>query len=101
MGLAGFAIGTVAGQFAGAWAYGRIRGGGPEPAPHEVLAAVAAGLTTTLVSSVVYVPLGVHIWLAGEHTSWGASVFIALCMGICQAVLFKGRPLARRSTPSR
>ena len=93
MGVGGFIIGTVAGQFAGAWAYWRVRGQRSEPATRETRAAIAAGLVTTLVASAIYVPLGVHAWLGGDGTPWGASVFLGVCMGVCQGVLFRGRPL--------
>jgi hypothetical protein len=93
MGLAGFIIGTMAGQFSGAWVYWQIRGTGPGPAMRETYAAAAAGVVTAVVASAVYIPLGVHTWVGGNGISWGASVFLGMCMGICQAVLFRGRPL--------
>jgi len=96
MGVIGLIIGTSAGQFAGAWAYWQVRGYNPDPAVHEVLAAAAAGLVTTVVASAVYVLLGVHTWVLGDGTPWGMSVFIGLCMGLCQAILFRGRPSRAR-----
>lgn len=92
MGIAGFILGTVAGQFAGAWIYGRIHG-------PELLAASAGGIVTTIVASLIYIPFGVHTWLGGEGTSWGASVFLGFCMGICQVLLFRGPPLRRQPSP--
>ncbi len=64
MGVAGFVLGTLAGQFAGAWVYWRIRGNSPPPANREYDAAMAAGFVTTIVASAIYVPLGVHTWLS-------------------------------------
>jgi len=96
MGVAGFVLGTLAGQFAGAWVYWRIRGNSLPPANREYGAAMAAGFVTTLVASAIYVPLGVHTWLLGDGASWGLSVFLGLCMGISQGLLFRGRPLGPR-----
>jgi hypothetical protein len=102
MGVAGFVLGTIAGQFAGAWAYWRIRGTSPAPSDHESSeaaanrefdAAWAAGLVTTVVASAIYIPFGVHTWIGGNGTSWGMSVFLGLCAGVCQGMLFRGRPL--------
>ena len=96
MGTAGFVIGTVAGQVSGAWAYWRILGTGPGPSTRELEAGWAAGLVTTVIASAIYIPLGVHTWLGGDGAPWAASVFLALCMGICQGMLFRGRPLRPR-----
>ena len=104
MGTPGFIIGTLAGQLSGAWVYWRIRGNTPEPSTREFDAAWAAGLVTTVVASAVYIQLGVHTWVGGAGTSWGMSVFLGICAGICQGILFRGRPLRprpRRPTPSR
>jgi uncharacterized membrane protein (DUF2068 family) len=76
--------------------YWQIRGDNPRPAKSETRATAAAGLVTTVIASAIYIPLDVHTWVGGEGTSWGASVFLALCMGICQALLFRGRPLRPR-----
>ena len=92
MGAAGFVIGTVAAQFSGAWAYWQVRGRGPG----EARAAVAAGLVATAVASATYVLVSVHTWLGGSGTPWSASVFLGLCVALCQGVLFRGRPLRRR-----
>jgi hypothetical protein len=96
VGVAGFLLGTAVGQLAGAWLYWRVR------ASHELIArefqaATAAGITTTVVASALYIPLHVHSWIGGEGTPWAASIFLALCMGICQGALFRGRPLGPRS----
>jgi hypothetical protein len=96
MGLAGFLLGTAIGQLAGAWLYWRVRAS-HELIPREFQAATVAGITTTVVASALYIPLQVHTWIGGEGTFWGASVFLALCMGICQGALLRGRPLGPRS----
>jgi len=91
MGVLGFVIGTMAGQFCGAAAYRRIA---RSPSPRDKLvASIVAGVVTTLCASVAFIVLGVHQWLGGPETSWGASVFLGSCIGICQGVLFKHRPL--------
>jgi uncharacterized PurR-regulated membrane protein YhhQ (DUF165 family) len=94
--MGGFILGTILGQFAGAWAYWQARRTDASSRRAEWLAAAAGGLVSTLVASAVYVALGVHIWLSGEGTSWGASVFLAVCMSLVQAVLFRGRPSLRQ-----
>jgi hypothetical protein len=96
MGLAGFMLGTVGGQLAGASVYWRTRGSSGAPTG-EFRAAAAAGVVTTLVASALFVLLGVHRWIGGEGTHWGASVFLGLCVGIVQGVLGRGRPLSPRS----
>src|SRR6266516_539403 len=105
LGTAGFIIGTVAGQLAGAWAYWRIRGNSPgqlnreddtAAANREFDAAWAAGFVTAVVASAIYIPLGVHTWVGGNGTHWGMSVFLGLCAGLCQGILFRGRPLRPR-----
>jgi hypothetical protein len=93
MGTAGFVIGSVAGQFSGAWVYWRIRGDTSQSSMREGEAAWAAGLVTVVIASAIYVPLGVHTWVGGDGTHWGMSVFLGLCMGLCQGMLFRGRPL--------
>jgi hypothetical protein len=93
MGMAGFIIGTVAGQFSGAWVYWQVRGNPAGAVARWIDEAMAAGLVTTIVASAIYIPLGVHTWLGGDGASWGESVFLGLCMGICQGLLFRGRPL--------
>ena len=99
MGTLGFIIGTAAGQFSGAWMYWRIREARRTAAVREADAATAAGLVTTAVASAFYIPLGVHTWIGGDGTPWGASVFLAVCMGLCQGILFRGRPLRPRPRP--
>ena len=94
-----FALGTLAGQVTGAWVYRRVRGVGTVPKSHELYAATSAGLVTTVVASLVFLPLGLHKWLGSQGSTWPASIFIGLCIGICQAVLFRGRPLAPRTSP--
>ena len=91
--MAGFIVGTIVGQFCGAWVYWRVRGNRSGPAMREALAATAAGLVTAAIATAVYVPLDVHTWLGGLGAPWGASAFLAVMMGVCQALLFRGRPL--------
>jgi len=86
-------IGLVPAQLAGAWTYWKVHEAlFPQPR-REWVAASAAGFVTTLVSSLIYLAFGLHKHLA---SSWGASVFLGLCFGICQGALFRGRPLRRR-----
>jgi len=93
----GFIVGTIAGQLAGSWTYWRVRGTGPTPTHPEWWSATAAGLVAAVAAAVLYLALNVHIWLGGVGSSRGLSLFLALCMGICQAVLFRGRPLRPRT----
>jgi len=101
MGLAGFIIGSVAGLLSGAWVYEHFRRDSKMSLGHQLRSAAAAGVMTTLIDSAIYVPFRVHVWLGGEGTSWGASVFLALCMGICQGILFRDRPLHRGPSKTR
>ncbi len=91
----GFILGTVLAQFAGAWSYHASK---KHLGFTEVRAALAAGLTTTVVASALYLPFHVHDWIAGPGATWGVAVFLGLCIGILQGVLFRGRPLGRRLT---
>lgn len=94
LGLLGFAIGTVTGQFAGGWAY---RVGKKKLALSEPGAAIGSGLATAVVASSLYILFHVHEWIGGNGGSWGVSVFIAMCMGIVQGALFRSRPLEPRA----
>lgn len=87
-GIIAFIIGTVLAQFAGAFAYRRLH---RSPSVTEPVRAAATGLLTAIVATGLYIPLRVGEWLSGAE-DWRVSVFLALCIGICQAVLFKGRP---------
>jgi len=93
--MIGFIVGSVIAQFAGAWAYHASR---KHLAFTEIPAAIAAGLATTVLASILFILLHVHQWLAGPGASWGNSVFLGLCMGILQGVLLRGRPFGRRLT---
>ena|SRR2546425_1871391 len=93
--MPGFIIGSFVSQFAGAWAYWWVRGKDSSSTAPQWLAATAGGLAYTVVASAIYIPLHVHTWLGGEGTSWGASVFIAVCMALVQAILLPGRPWPR------
>ena len=89
MGILGFVIGSVAGQFCGAAVYLRVSS---DPS-RKLQASIAGGVAAAVCSSAIYVAFGVQDWLAGPDSWWGVSVFMGICMGLCQAVLFKGRPL--------
>lgn len=95
MGLIGFAVGTILGQFAGAWAY---RYSKRRLVLAEWKSAVVSGVATAVVSSLVFVLTSVHDWAGGIGSSWGVSVFLGVCMGIVQGALFPGGPLDPRST---
>jgi hypothetical protein len=97
MGIAGFIIGTIAGQICGADVYRRIIS--RATSDRSLQAAIGSGLATAACSSVVYIVLGVHDWLGGADSSWGVSVFLGICMGICQAVLLRDRPHIWRRNP--
>ena len=94
-GLSGFIIGSILAQFAGAWAYWRTRIVLTDRARRELWAASIAGVVTALVGTVAYIFFKVHLWLDVQNAPWGADVFLGICMGICQAVLFRGRPLTQ------
>jgi len=96
MGVTGFIIGSVGGMFSGAWVYWQVRGDSPGAARREARAAAAAGLVTAVIDTVIFIPLGVHTWVGGDGTPWGMSVFLGLCMGMCQGMLFRGKPLRPR-----
>ena len=93
--MIGFIIGSVIAQLAGAWAYHASK---KRLAFTTVPAAIAAGLATTLLASILFIVFHVHDWLGGPGASWGNSVFLGLCMGILQGALFRGRPFGRRLT---
>ncbi len=88
MAILGVVIGLLAGVIGGAAVYRLIRARSQQ----KVLASIAAGLTTTVCASPIFIAFGVHRWLGGPEAPWTASVFLALCYGICQGVLFKDRP---------
>lgn len=98
MGMIGFIIGSAAGQLCGAWIYRLLRSSGRPPDVGRAAASTAAGLVTTVVSTGIYIPFGVHTWVGGDGTTWGASIFLAVCMGLCQAILGRGRPWSPEST---
>ncbi len=89
----GFIVGSVMAQFAGAWTY---RSAKRRLVLSEARAAIASGFATAIVGTLAYTLLRVHEWLGGQGASWGVSVFIAVCMGLVQGVLFRGRPLEPR-----
>jgi hypothetical protein len=94
LGLFGFVLGTVAGQLSGAFAYHWTK---TTLGWSEIGAAAASGVATSLIAALVYVPLRVHDWAGGSGSSAGLSAFLAVCMGLVQAVLFRGRPLPPRA----
>ena len=91
MGLFGFIIGTLLAQVAGAAAYRFAK----RRALNETLAAIAGGFVAAVAATPVYIAFHIQDWLAGSGSSWGVSAFMAVCMGIVQGVLFRGRPLGR------
>jgi len=91
MAILGVVIGLMAGVVCGAAAYQWVS----TRFKSQVLASVVSGLVTTLCASPIFIAFGVHRWLAGPEAPWTAAVFLALCYGICQGVLFKGRPWYR------
>jgi hypothetical protein len=92
MGVLGFIIGTLAGQLCGGVVYSRVSA--TERPLRRLAASIAAGFATAASASAVYVAFGVHRWLNGPESSWGPSLFLGVCMGICQAVLFRDRPFS-------
>ena len=95
--MVGFIIGSFVAQFLAAYAYWKVRGsGGSPPTRPEWLAVVADGVAYVLVASPIYIAGGVQHWLLGAEASWGVSVFMAVCMALVHAVLFRGRPSLRR-----
>jgi len=98
--MLGFIIGSFVSQFAGAWAYWQVWGKDSLSRTPQWVAATVGGVAYTLVASAIYIPFHVHIWLLGEGTPWGASVFIAVCMALVQAILLPGRPWPRPRRPA-
>ena len=94
MGVLGFIIGTVAGQLCGAVVYSLVNAS--ERPLRRLAASISAGLATAACASAVYVLFGVHRWINGPESSWGPSVFLGICIGICQGVLFRDRPFFAR-----
>ena len=72
--------------------YWQVRADGPAPGKRETGARLAAGIATAVAASAIFLVFGVHNWVGGDRTPWGASVLLGLCMGVCQGVLFRGRP---------
>ena len=89
--MGGFIIGTMLGQLAGSWAYWKVY---DRRADHntEWRESVVAGTVSAVVAAAVYIPTHVQIWLAGEHGTWKVAVFVAVCMGLCQGILWPERP---------
>jgi len=90
--LIGIAI--LVSLFAGAWAYWKIRGESLAGPLLETRARIVAGLATAAVCGALFVALGVHKYF-GNETPWTFSLFLGLCGGICEGVLYRGRLLER------
>jgi hypothetical protein len=86
-------LGGAIGLIVGAWAYWKTRGD-QAPGPwQETRACIVAGSATALVCGAIFTALGVHKWFLGNETPWTASLFLAVCGGLCEGVLFRGRLL--------
>ena len=86
-------FGTFVAQLAGAVAYWRVRFSKTSAPRPEWLAALSSGFATTVVASVAYAAFRVHDMLGEYGSTWAASVFLGLCMGIGQGVFLRGRLL--------
>jgi membrane protease YdiL (CAAX protease family) len=87
-------LGIGASLVAGAWAYWKIRGKELPDVWRETRARILAGLATTVVSAAVFIALDVHKYF-GNEIPWTFSIFLAVCAGICEGVLYRGRALER------
>jgi hypothetical protein len=90
-GPVGFILGTVPAQVAGASLYRRLQ---KSPEITALRRSAATGLLSSIVATALYIPLGVGDWVNGSE-DWRVSAFLGLCVGICQATLFKDRPRVR------
>jgi hypothetical protein len=93
-GLAGFIIGTLAAQIVGASVYRRLVAVSQPKRLAAPIRALLTGLVTGVVATAVYIPLHVQEWISG-NSDWRVSAFLGLCIGTCQALLFKDRPRLR------
>ena len=94
MKVVGILITMSAGFFVADWSYRALKRGHTS----DLIAATVSGLGITVVASVGFLLLKVHQWWFGPETSWGFSVFLGFCVGLCQAVLFRGGLLEPRGT---
>ena len=102
MGVVYAIIGTFLSFAASDWVYGRLRGTNPRGSRREILAAVACGGVASVVAAAFYVPAGIHSLLFGAEVRWPASVFLGVCLGIFQGVLYRGErfvPVKKPDTP--
>ena len=90
--LIGIAI--LVSLFAGDWAYWKIRGESLAGPWFETRARIVAGLATASVCGALFTALGVHKYF-GNETPWTFSLFLGVCGGICEGVLYRGRLLER------
>ena len=82
--ILGLVFGVGFASTTGAWTFRTLKRRGIG----EILAATLCGLATTVVASVAFVALRIHLWF-GPETNWGFSVFLGVCTGIWQAVLHR------------
>jgi len=94
VGAVSFLLGSIVGQLSGAWVYWRVRSAVQSARTAELGAAAVSGAVTAVIASAAYLGLGIHTWAGGVDAHWGLAVFLGVCLGICQAVLFRGNPLA-------
>ena len=93
MRVVGVLVTMSAGFFVADWSYRTLKRGHAS----ELIAATVSGLGITVVTSIGFLLLKVHQWWFGPETSWGFSVFLGFCAGLCQAVLFRGGLAPRRA----
>lgn len=86
-----FAIGFA--STTGSWTFRTLKRRGVG----EILAATVCGLAATVVTSVVFIALRIHLWF-GPEMDWRFSVFLGVCAGIWHAVLHRRDRLSSRAT---
>ena len=87
-------IALLVSLLAGDWAYWKIRGESLAGPWLETRARIVAGLATAAVCGALFAALGVHKYF-GIETPWTFSIFLGVCGGICEGVLYRGRLLER------
>ncbi len=88
-------IALLVSLLAGDWAYWKIRGESLAGPWLETRARILGGLATAGVCGVLFSALGVHKYFFGNETPWTLSLFLGVCVGIYEGVLYRGRFLAR------
>jgi len=88
-------IALLVSLLAGDWTYWKIRGESLAGPWLETRARIVGGLATAAVGGVLFSALGVHKYFFGKETPWTFSLFLGLCVGIYQGVLYRGRLLQR------